>query len=633
MAKIDFSGFWRRRSRLDKLFLALVLIYAALYFTAKAPTAQFWAGMAAVLTGILVVFRVARQAMLHAIWRLRNRLIVAYLFIAVVPLVLIVSLALLAGYFVVGQMAVYLVSRELDHREEALRRPVEALAQFRIVDSKTALSRFQLLTRSAFPDVELVVTGAETLRYPDNTPLISPPAAWKDAHGLVVRDGKLYCWAHMTHSGEEVTAVAPITLDLLASFVPGLGDVNFIPRPGEPLLLGHIKNSHVPAATSAFDVPVDFVDPVNIAIWESPNRESRQILRVQTRLSAVLGIIFGQKVDWGEQLLTFVAVLTFLFFLAELAALIAGIRLSRTITGAVSELYDGTEHVKAGDFDYRVPVKGNDQLAELTKSFNSMTEDLSRLVLVAKEKERLESELAIAREVQAQLFPKNVPSAEGLELQGFCQPARSVSGDYYDFVKLPNKLVFAIGDVAGKGISAALLMATIQSTMRTQLTGTNGFGPLQISTAHLVTNLNFQLYNTTAPEKFATFFLGVYDEQVHTLTYTNAGHLAPMLIRGDTVRLLEPTGTVVGAFPKVVYEERTIEMQNGDLLVAYTDGIVEPENAYGEMYGEQNLEDLLRKFENVDSAEIISRTIETVNQWTAASEPQDDMTMVVARRI
>ncbi len=108
-------------------------------------------------------------------------------------------------------------------------------------------------------------------------------------------------------------------------------------------------------------------------------------MRVQTRLSAVMGVIFGQKVDWGEQLLTLVAFLTILFFLAEVAALITGIRLSKTITGAVYELYEGTEHVKAGDFA-RVPVKGNDQLAELTTSFNSMTEDLSRLLVVAKKK-------------------------------------------------------------------------------------------------------------------------------------------------------------------------------------------------------------------------------------------------------
>ncbi len=130
---------------------------------------------------------------------------------------------------------------------------------------------------------------------------------------------------------------------------------------------------------------------------------------------------------------------------------------------------------KRATFSYRIPVKGNDQIAELGGSFNTMTENLGRLIVVAKEKERLESELAIAREVQNQLFPKDVPFTRSLELKGVCNPARMVSGDYYDFMALPDDaLAFAIGDVAGKGISAALLMATIQSTMRTQLSAANG---------------------------------------------------------------------------------------------------------------------------------------------------------------
>jgi sigma-B regulation protein RsbU (phosphoserine phosphatase) len=302
-------------------------------------------------------------------------------------------------------------------------------------------------------------------------------------------------------------------------------------------------------------------------------------------------------------------------------------------------MYEGTQHIKEGDFAYRVPVKGNDQLADLTTSFNTMTENLGRLIVVAKEKERLESELAIAREVQNQLFPKDVPFTKTLELKGVCHPARMVSGDYYDFMALPHdSLAFAIGDVAGKGISAALLMATIQSTMRTQIntaTGNgngNGHYP-QISTAAMVSILNRQLYATTAPEKYATFYFAMYDEAEHALTYTNAGHLSPMLVRDGHVSLLEPTGTVVGAFPFAVYEEKTVKLEHGDMLVAYTDGLVEPENAYGEMYGEERLQDLLLKYTHTESSEIIARAMEAVVQWTGALELPDDMTMVVARRI
>jgi phosphoserine phosphatase RsbU/P len=219
-------------------------------------------------------------------------------------------------------------------------------------------------------------------------------------------------------------------------------------------------------------------------------------------------------------------------------------------------------------------------------------------------------------------------------LKGVCNPARMVSGDYYDFMPLSDgSLAFAIGDVAGKGISAALLMATIQSTMRTQLSATNGSGPQTFSTAKLVANLNRQLYATTAPEKYATFFFAIYNDLTNTLTYTNAGHLAPILLRGGESSTMDSTGTVVGAFPVARYTEKAVQLQQGDMLVAYTDGIVEPENAYGEMFGDERLLDLLVKYTNTDSSEIIARTMEAVNQWTGAGELQDDMTMVVARRL
>jgi sigma-B regulation protein RsbU (phosphoserine phosphatase) len=433
-------------------------------------------------------------------------------------------------------------------------------------------------------------------------------------------------------------AVAPVTHELLASLVPNLGDVNYTP------VMGHIQKTHVPPPSNLFDFGITgWVFPVTVPTWESPEGYRELYLTVDTRLSGVLKILFGQKntgfnrnLSWGEVALAVFLLVAILFLLLELISLVAGIQLSRSITGAVHELYEGTLHVKKYDFLYRVPVKGSDQLAELTNSFNSMTANLGRLIEVAKEKERLESELTIAREVQDQLFPKDVPFTKTLELKGVCHPARMVSGDYYDFMALPHdSLAFAIGDVAGKGISAALLMATIQSTMRTQInTATAANGNYKApSTAFLVSNLNRQLYANTAPEKYATFYFAMYDEAEHVLTYTNAGHLSPLLVREGQVSLLEPTGTVVGAFPFAVYQEKTVKLEHGDMLVAYTDGLVEPENAYGEMFGEERFTDLLLKYTRTDSSEIIARAMEAVVQWTGSSELQDDMTMVVARRI
>jgi sigma-B regulation protein RsbU (phosphoserine phosphatase) len=176
-------------------------------------------------------------------------------------------------------------------------------------------------------------------------------------------------------------------------------------------------------------------------------------------------------------------------------------------------------------------------------------------------------------------------------------------------------------------------MATIQSTMRTQLSAATGSPLEHLSAAKMVATLNRQLYATTSLEKYATFYFALYDEALHTLTYTNAGHLAPMLLRGNDLEMLDSTGTVVGAFPVSVYEEKTVRLEQGDVLLAYTDGIVEPENVYGEMFGEERLKDLLMKYARADSAELIARTMEAVVQWTGEGELQDDMTMVVARRL
>ena len=638
-------GNWHALGRIGQAFLIVTVVFLLAHYLHAALGLQIVAGLLVTILGLITAYHLARRVARKAIWRLRNRLIVAYVFIAVVPIVLILALVVFTGKGIIGQMAVYLVETELNRRVLILQREVSVLVGFPPENAQAAIDRF--MQRTQFPNLELAMAGKNEARYPKDTNL-QPPPAWDTGHdqhfsGLIVRqDGDqahLYVWAYSVHGDNTAVALAPVTHELLAGLVKDLGDVNYSP------LMGYIKTSHVPPAANVFDFRLSpFVYPVTVPTWESPEDFYDLTFTVETRLSRVLGIVFGQKgtgpdrkESWSDLVMAVFLAISGLFLLLELISLVAGIQLSRSITGAVHEMYEGTLHVQKGDFAYRVPVKGSDQLAELTTSFNTMTENLGRLIIVAKEKERLESELAIAREVQNQLFPKDVPFTKTLELKGVCHPARMVSGDYYDFMALPHdSLAFAIGDVAGKGISAALLMATIQSTMRTQIntaTGNSNGNYKQPSTAFMVSNLNRQLYATTAPEKYATFYFAMYDESQHALTYTNAGHLPPMLVRDGQVTLLDPTGTVVGAFPFAVYEEKTVKLEHGDMLVAYTDGLVEPENAYGEMYGEERLQELLIKYTRADSSEIIARAMEAVVQWTGSSELQDDMTMVVARRI
>jgi sigma-B regulation protein RsbU (phosphoserine phosphatase) len=341
------------------------------------------------------------------------------------------------------------------------------------------------------------------------------------------------------------------------------------------------------------------------------------------------------------------------FAIIELLALLVGTKLTRSITLAVDQLYEATKHINRADFSHRIAVHSNDQLATLANSFNSMTTSIEKLVQEQKEKQRLEGELAIAQEVQAQLYPKLITQLETLEVHGFCRPARTVSGDYYDFLALnSDRLMLAVGDISGKGISAALLMATIHSAVRAYaledvpvlrepatVAASGGVGLMlasesrgaDASPATLLTLLNHQLFESTPDAKYATLFLGIYDGATRRFTYANGGHLQPILISEDgSSQLLSSGGTVVGLFDNVSFPEATVQLQPGDVLVTYSDGVTEPENDYGE-FGEERLIQLVRDNRHLPLERITEIVINAVADWIGENEQPDDVTLVLAR--
>jgi sigma-B regulation protein RsbU (phosphoserine phosphatase) len=305
------------------------------------------------------------------------------------------------------------------------------------------------------------------------------------------------------------------------------------------------------------------------------------------------------------------------------------VQLTRTITGSVHDLYVGTKQVEAGDFSHRIAIRSREQLSGLAESFNGMTQRIERLIVEVKEKEKLESELEVARQVQAQLFPRQVPKLATLQMTGVCNPARVVSGDYYDFIRVDgHQTALVIADISGKGISAALLMASVQSSLHAQL-AMNADGPL--STAALVRRLNRQLYENTPAEKYATFFCGIYDEQTSRLSYTNAGHLPPILLRGGKTIRLETSDTIVGMFPDSHYQEAVVELLPGDVFAAFTDGVTEPEDAHEEEFGEERLIELLIQNSERPLDEIARIVMAAVHSWTHDLSNQDDITLLLAR--
>jgi sigma-B regulation protein RsbU (phosphoserine phosphatase) len=212
-----------------------------------------------------------------------------------------------------------------------------------------------------------------------------------------------------------------------------------------------------------------------------------------------------------------------------------------------------------------------------------------------------------------------------------CNPARVVSGDYYDFIPLEERgAAVVLGDISGKGISAALLMASVQASLHAQLS----MGTAEdLSTATLVTRLNRQLYANTPPEKYATFYCAVYDDTRSRLTYTNAGHLAPILLRNGEALRLESNGTVVGLLPEYPFEQVDVGLQSGDLLAAFTDGITESENAQEEQFGEDRLIELLRKHVDRPLDEIIGAVMDAIGAWAHDPSMRDDITMLLARKL
>jgi phosphoserine phosphatase RsbU/P len=244
-------------------------------------------------------------------------------------------------------------------------------------------------------------------------------------------------------------------------------------------------------------------------------------------------------------------------------------------------------------------------------------------------RERLNREVEIAREVQERLFPQKLPVISGLDYAGHCRPALGVGGDYYDFLALPKgNLGIAIGDVSGKGIAAALMMASLQASLRSEATR----APENLAAA--VANVNRLVYEASASNRYATFFYGQYDPAQGKFDFVNAGHNSPMLLhRGDggKVTRLEPGGTVVGLIENVQYQQGSVQISPGDLLVAFTDGISEAMNLEDEEWGEERLLDSIRGCPAKTAQELLEYVFAAATQFAGAAPQHDDMTLVVLR--
>jgi phosphoserine phosphatase RsbU/P len=256
------------------------------------------------------------------------------------------------------------------------------------------------------------------------------------------------------------------------------------------------------------------------------------------------------------------------------------------------------------------------------------------------QRQRIDREIEIARQVQERLLPQIYPLVKGIDFAGYSRTAQEVGGDYYDFIALDNgKLGIAIGDVSGKGISSALLMASIRAALH----GLTFSGTLSL--ARLIEGLNRIIFDSSTSNRFVTFFFGEYDPSSRTLDYVNAGHNAPVLLRPKApgldsfcspdspcmVQRLETGGPVLGIFTDVQYEQGQLQLQPYDVLIGYTDGISEAMTTDYEEWGEERLIAAAKMNTHRAAQDIVTAVVRCTDRFTAGAEQNDDLSLVVLK--
>jgi sigma-B regulation protein RsbU (phosphoserine phosphatase) len=333
-----------------------------------------------------------------------------------------------------------------------------------------------------------------------------------------------------------------------------------------------------------------------------------------------------------ESMKVIILLLLFAFIAVELSSLMIGVAIARSITRSIHSIYTGTQNIQEGNFGFRIPSRDRDQLDAMAESFNEMSVSIRRLLEQVGAREWLEKELEIAREVQNQLFPQQAPAVKGLEIAASCNPALQVSGDFYDFLSQgAHDLDIVVGDISGKGISAALLMASLHSAIRSSLSETSQDGDQVRRMAKVVRGVNQQLYRRTSPESYSTLVLAHYEADTNTLSYCNAGHHPPLVFSEAEVSRLTAGGTVVGLFEKWDFRGDSAQLSAGNVVLFYTDGIIEASNSKGEQFGTDRLIEIVRSNAFLTAHDIQALLVEQVFDWIGSCDQADDMTVVCVK--
>ena len=643
--------------------------------------------------------RLAFWAKRRLLWRVRRKLILSYVFVGVVPVLLVITFFLLAGLLLFFNVSSYLVKsriRSLTDQAQFLAQTTAAEVQ-RSTTAGAVLETLErrqsgIATRYPFVSISVVpvnglqcpVEPAHAARVPKTLPVTLPSMAgpWKhlDAPTSLPKwvscDGYSGLIAYSVlptpddpqpHTRLVIRAVAlqelptptwAVVFDLpLSSIVEEriaqetgirIGEVTAQPFGSRENLLPVAGRSLEPVApdplgseqtfsltTQRWVAFLDYID------WASGTQSDVTLaMRINAwsiydRLSA--GSARVGELNFGQLLLVVLALVGGLFLIIQSVALVIGLLLARQITGAVHDLFTGTQHLRNRDFAYAIPVRARDQLGELAESFNAMTGEVTTLLGEVAEKGRMEQEMHAAREIQQKLLPPAPRNIPGLALSAFCEPAREVAGDYYDFLPITDTMFgVLIADVAGKGLAAGLYMAQLKVIVQS-------LARLHHEPREFLIAVNTVVAQNLDAKSFITMTYAVIDLERREMTFARAGHCPLIHVPGceppglRKAELLTPDGLVVGLtiddgelFASIL-EERSVLLGSGDLVVLFTDGISETMNEAFDCFGEARLSKVIEQYAHLPFDQLRSYILAELRSFAGEADQHDDMTMILMR--
>jgi len=659
----------RFRASLASLFVALALLLGVHRADGLSRAGSVAEGAAWFARGLGIVyalyaataaFKAFTQDPTLGVRRVSRRLVLSHVLVLFVPLAILIALWVSSTYLGVNAERALMTVRTLDHEAARLEESLRiACGSNDVVAGARALAEGR---RAHWPNLRTYAVTDSTVERVAGEPLPQEAklpgwVARLDSlpdHGVVDLGGVRFLGAAARRDRVALVALEPIVEAFDSTLSPLMGaEVRMISgseRSNIPDSLRVIERRERPrvrfgreARGASVNVGEDTLSNdigrsfgfTGSALVSGVRRDSYSwkpdqfAISARASFHATLAGLFVHLRENPLQVVPVLALALLAFMLLPLAntdlKMVRG--MGGSITRAIGALGEGAQQFAQGKLAHRIPIAGDDDLWDTARQFNRMAEGLERARELEKERDRLEHELDLARRIQARLLPSAPPAVPGLDVAGLSESAREVGGDYYDHVDLGGgRLLLVIADVSGKGVPAALLMSGFRAALVSQDLS-------QAKPEDVASRVNEFLNRSVEPGRFVTAFLGLLDAATGQLTYVNAGHNPPLLLRaGGAVESLEAGGVILGILPGSRYARGEVTLSPGDLVALYTDGVTEGANAANEMWGEERLSALLRSAAASSARDIATRIVREVRAFEGERGPADDITVLVAKR-